>query len=87
MRSWLARNWEDAHANLEEKLRIQYNAEWEVWERNVRAEKDAEITDLRQRKDMLEHWLIDYRDQLKKENAYHKNTGIINAINELLNES
>jgi hypothetical protein len=35
----------------------------------------------------LEEWLTEYRDQLKKENAYHKNTGIINAINELLNES
>jgi hypothetical protein len=33
----------------------------------------------------LEEWLTEYRDQLKKENAYHKNTGIINAINELLN--
>lgn len=33
----------------------------------------------------LEEWLTEYRDQLKKENAFHKNTGIINAINELLN--
>lgn len=37
------------------------------------------------RKDMLEEWLTEYRDQLKKENVYHKNTGIINDINELLN--
>lgn len=36
------------------------------------------------RKDQLEEWLQDYRDQLKKENAFHKNTGIINAINKLL---
>lgn len=35
----------------------------------------------------LEEWLTEYRDQLKKENAFHKNTGIINAINELLNEN
>jgi hypothetical protein len=35
----------------------------------------------------LEEWLGEYRDQLKKENAYHKNTGIINAINELLNDN
>lgn len=33
----------------------------------------------------LEEWLTEYRDQLKKENVYHKNQGIINAINELLN--
>jgi hypothetical protein len=39
------------------------------------------------RKDQLEEWLTEYRDQLKKENAFHKNTGIINAINELLNEN
>lgn len=38
------------------------------------------------RKDQLEEWLTEYRDQLKKENVYHKNQGIINAINELLNE-
>jgi hypothetical protein len=35
----------------------------------------------------LEEWLTEYRDQLKKENVYHKNQGIINAINELLNEN
>lgn len=35
----------------------------------------------------LEEWLTEYRDQLKKENVYHKNTGIINAINELLDEN
>jgi type I site-specific restriction endonuclease len=39
------------------------------------------------RANALEEWLTEYRDQLKKENAFHKNTGIINAINELLNES
>jgi trans-aconitate methyltransferase len=35
----------------------------------------------------LEEWLTEYRDQLKAENVYHKNTGIINAINELLNDN
>jgi hypothetical protein len=39
------------------------------------------------RANALEDWLTEYRDQLKKQNAYHKNTGIINAINELLNEA
>lgn len=33
----------------------------------------------------LEEWLSEYRDQLKRENVFHKNQGIINAINELLN--
>lgn len=37
------------------------------------------------RSNALEEWLTEYRDELKKENAFHKNTGIINAINELLN--
>lgn len=36
------------------------------------------------RSNALEEWLTEYRDQLKKENVYHKNTGIINAINHIL---
>lgn len=40
---------------------------------------------LTERVNELEEWLTEYRDQLKKENVFHKNTGIINAINELLN--
>lgn len=32
----------------------------------------------------LEEWLTEYCDELKKANVYHKNQGIINAINELL---
>jgi chromosome segregation ATPase len=45
---------------------------------------EDELSKLVQRKDKLEEWLTEYRDQLKKENAFHKNTGIINAINDLL---
>ena len=53
----------------------------------IQAETDKlEIKQLTVRNDQLEEWLTEYRDQLKKENAYHKNTGIINAINELLQE-
>ncbi len=33
---------------------------------------------------VIEEWVLEYRDQLKKENVFHKNQGIINAINELL---
>lgn len=40
--------------------------------------------DLLARRDFLEEWLTEYRDQLKTENVFHKNQGIINAINELL---
>jgi hypothetical protein len=54
----------------------------------VQSETDKlEIKQLTERNNKLEEWLTEYRDQLKKENAYHKNTGTINAINELLNES
>lgn len=38
------------------------------------------------RANALEEWLSEYRDDLKKGNVFHKNQGIINAINELLNE-
>ena len=61
-------------------------ASYEIYRVNLVAmtlERDEAI----ERKSELEEWLQEYRDQLKKENAYHKNTGIINAINELLNES
>lgn len=71
---------EDAHAKLEEKLRIQYDAEFEAF-------KTSLINRTVARKDQLEEWLTEYRDQLKKENVFHKNQGIINAINELLNEN
>lgn len=37
------------------------------------------------RANALEEWLTDYQDDLKNGNVYHKNTGVINAINELLN--
>lgn len=36
------------------------------------------------RANALEEWLTEYRDDLKKENVFHKNEGVINAINELL---
>ncbi len=39
-----------------------------------------------ERANRLEEWITEYRDQLKSENAFHKNTGIINSINGLLNE-
>lgn len=62
-----------------EKLRIQYDAELEAF-------KISFTNRTMTRVDALEEWLTEYRDQLKKENVYHKNTGTINAINELLDE-
>lgn len=38
------------------------------------------------RKDVLEEWLVDYRNDLKKTNVFHKNEAIINAITDLLDE-
>lgn len=38
-------------------------------------------------KDHLEDWLREYRGQLQKGNVFHKNQGIINAINDLLDEN
>lgn len=37
------------------------------------------------RKDTLEEWLTEYRDELKRTNVYHKNQALINKINDLLN--
>lgn len=71
--------WED-EAKKNETLRIQYDAEFEAFKMSYRNRSIRRLN-------VLEEWLTEYRDQLKKENVYHKNTGIINAINELLNET
>lgn len=50
-------------------------------------EQQERIERLTTRKDELEEWLTDYRDDLKKTNVFHKNTAVINAINSILEES
>lgn len=82
--SRLARNWEDAHARLEEKLRTQYDAEFEAF-------KTSLINRTVTRVDQLEEWLTEYRDQLLKHSegnpiASKRNKYVINDINELLND-
>jgi hypothetical protein len=49
----------------------------------VQQQKD-QIKLLVERKDQLEEWLTDYRDDLRKTNVFHKNQALINAINEIL---
>lgn len=63
-----------------EKLRIQYDAELEAFKISFSNRSATRLN-------VLEEWITEYRDQLKKENVYHKNEGIINAINELLDET
>jgi hypothetical protein len=65
--------WENAHANTECKLKD----EIDKWMK--------ESATFQARKDTLEEWLTEYRDELKKTNVYHKNQGLINEINDLLN--
>jgi erythromycin esterase-like protein len=62
----------------------------ELLRRLEKAETD--IDDLRKesatfqaRKDILEEWLTEYRDELKKTNVFRKNQALIKEINELLN--
>jgi hypothetical protein len=45
---------------------------------------DDTIT-LQKEVERLKGWIIEYKNQLKKENVFHKNTGIINAIDKALN--
>jgi hypothetical protein len=61
--------------------------EWLAYVVKIRNEHDEELNKVLGRANALEEWLTEYRDQLKRENVYHKNQGIINAINELLNET
>jgi hypothetical protein len=67
-------HWDEAHQEIQQYVRTKNHFK-DKYER------------LLTRKDILEEWLTEYRDELKKENVYHKNQGIINAINELLNEN
>lgn len=75
--SWIA-EYRSARAEIEQ-IKIQYDAEFEAFKMSFRNRSIRRLN-------MLEEWITEYRDHLKKENVYHKNQGIINAINELLDE-
>lgn len=45
-----------------------------------------ELNKMEGRVNALEEWLTEYRDELKRK-VYHKNEGLINDINELLDET
>lgn len=66
---------EAKHADEDEIKGLRYRVN------ELECERDRALV----RANKVEEWLTEYRDELKKENAFHKNTGIINAINELLN--
>lgn len=42
------------------------------------------IHELEQQNKRLKEWLWQYREELKSTNVFHKNQGIINAIDKLL---
>jgi transketolase len=59
--SRLARNWEDAHARLEEKLRMQYDAEFEAFkvsfEQRTRNDFEQQLNELDKRDESIKNLL------------------------------
>jgi hypothetical protein len=75
-------------ANASQALKLSaFENQWHPSKQEQIDDLANQLNQMEGRANALEEWLTEYRDQLKKENAFHKNTGIINAINELLNEA
>jgi hypothetical protein len=75
-------------ANASQALKLSaFENQWHPSKQEQIDDLANQLNQMEGRANALEEWLTEYRDQLKKENAFHKNTGIINAIDELLNES
>jgi hypothetical protein len=74
-------------------MKMNKEQQWLAYVTKLRNEHNVELDLIRKesatyksRKDTLEEWLTEYRNDLKKTNVFHKNEAIINEINELLFE-
>ena len=85
------RNIASGEAATAEKWR-QQSVKWEDYGTTLDSQYRARVDELEKesatfqaRKDTLEEWLTEFRDELKATNVYHKNQALIVEINELLN--